>query len=485
MKDLILDVKTLIVLVALAVFGLAHADSVTYTYDNLGRITGATYANGAAVQYSYDSNGNRTTLNVTAPTNLPQTISFGAAPTVSVGGSGTVSATGGPSGNPVIFTSQTTGVCSISGSTVYGLTAGTCTIAANQAGNANYNAAPQVTQSFNIGLGSQTINFGTAPTLVVGGTGIVWATGGLTGNPVTFSSLTTGVCTINGSFVTGVTAGTCTIAANQAGNANYNAAPQTTQSFNIGTSGGTSLANQTISYGTAPTVVVGGTGTVSATGGTSGNPVTFTSQTTGVCTISGNTVTGVTVGICTIAANQAGNANYNAAPQVTQSFTVRPGSQTLAPTDCLLNWAEQNYPGLFAPAGATTAVSGIYTYRHYSATNAYVGVSSVDGHVYYLGPDGVMQDEGTLYNWLPKASCPVPTPTDCLFNWAETNYPSLFAPAGATTTVSGGYTSRYYSGTNAYLRVSSTDNHVYYMGSDGVMQDEGPLSNWLPLAGCQ
>ena len=332
---------------------------------------------------------------------------------------------------------------------------------------------------------NQTISFGSAPTVIVGGTGTVSATGGASGNPVSFTSQTTGVCTISGSTVTGVTAGTCTIAANQAGNANYNAAPQATQSFNIGTSGGTSLTSQTISFGAAPTMVVGGTGAVSATGGASGNPVVFTSQTTGVCTISGSPVTGVTVGTCTIAANQAGNANYYPAPQVMQSFSVSLGSQALAPTDCLFNWAEQNYSGLFAPAGATTAVSGIYTYRHYSATNDYVGVSSVDGHVYYLGPDGVLQDEGTLYDWLPKASCPVPTPTDCLFNWAEQNYPGLFAPSGATTTVSGGYTYRYYSGTNAYLRVSSTDNHVYYLGSDGVMQDEGAMSKWLPLAGCQ
>jgi hypothetical protein len=75
--------------------------------------------------------------------------------------------------------------------------------------------------------------------------------------------------------------------------------------------------------------------------------------------------------------------------------------------------------------------------------------------------------------------------TDCLFNWAEINYPSLFAPAGAPTSVLTVYIYRHYSATNAYLGVSSTDNHVYYMGSDGSLQDEGALSYWLPLAGCQ
>jgi len=68
-------------------------------------------------------------------------------------------------------------------------------------------------------------------------------------------------------------------------------------------------------------VVAGGRGTVSATA-TSGLPVTFTSTTTGICTVSGNTVTGIAAGTCTIAANQSGNANYNAAPQVTQSITL-------------------------------------------------------------------------------------------------------------------------------------------------------------------
>ncbi len=256
-----------------------------------------------------------------------QTIAFGAAPAVVVGGTGTVSASGGASGNAVTFTSATTGVCTVSGSTVTGVATGTCTIAADQAGNGNYNAAAQATQSFNVGSAgpaSQTISFGAAPTVIVGGTGTVSATGGASGNAVTFTSSTTGVCTISGSVVTAVTGGTCTIAANQAGNGSYNAAPQVMQSFSVG------LGNQAISFGVAPTVIVGGTGTVSATGGASGNAVTFTSATSGVCTISGSIVTGVTAGTCTIAANQAGNGSYNAAPQLTQSFNVGMGSQTIA-----------------------------------------------------------------------------------------------------------------------------------------------------------
>ena len=74
---------------------------------------------------------------------------------------------------------------------------------------------------------------------------------------------------------------------------------------------------------------------------------------------------------------------------------------------------------------------------------------------------------------------------ECLFNWAEKVYPSLFSPAGSSTAVWEYYSYRYYSATNAYLGVSSIDNHVYYIGADRAWQDVGLMSYWLPLAGCQ
>ncbi|MEF3076332.1 hypothetical protein V2P20_14980 [Methylobacter sp. Wu1] len=73
--------------------------------------------------------------------------------------------------------------------------------------------------------------------------------------------------------------------------------------------------------------------------------------------------------------------------------------------ECLLNWAENNYPDLFSPAGATSQFQPPYTYRHYSQTNSYAGVSADNNHVYYLGPDGVLVDVGDLAGWLTRASC--------------------------------------------------------------------------------
>ena len=267
-------------------------------------------------------------------TSTPSTLIY------SSGGTFTVSATGGASGNPVVFSSQTIGTCAtggVNGATVTMFAAGTCTLSANQAGNGTYAPAPQVTQNFSIGRANQTIGAITsAPsplTYSSGGTFTVSATGGASGNPVTFSSQTTGVCTsggLNGATLTMLAAGTCTVAANQAGNANYNPATQVTQNFALG------LASQTIgTISSVPSTLTyssGGTFTVSATGGASGNPVAFTSQTALVCTtggVNGATVTMVTAGTCTIAANQAGNGNYNPAPQVTQNFALGLASQTI------------------------------------------------------------------------------------------------------------------------------------------------------------
>jgi imidazolonepropionase-like amidohydrolase len=77
----------------------------------------------------------------------------------------------------------------------------------------------------------------------------------------------------------------------------------------------------------------------------------------------------------------------------------------VADTECLFTWAEGSYPHLFAPAGSFTEVSGVYNYRYYPATNAYVGVSSADNHVYYMGADATLTNVGLLSDWLPKAGC--------------------------------------------------------------------------------
>jgi YD repeat-containing protein len=52
-----------------------RADAVTYIYDDAGRLTSVTYANGTSISYTYDAAGNLTARTVTSSgssTNKPQ-----------------------------------------------------------------------------------------------------------------------------------------------------------------------------------------------------------------------------------------------------------------------------------------------------------------------------------------------------------------------------------------------------------------------------
>jgi hypothetical protein len=103
---------------------------------------------------------------------------------------------------------------------------------------ANYEITTVNSSAADITQGVQAITFtSTAPSAaVVGGpTYAVTATGGASGNPVTFTidAAASAVCSITGAIVSLLAAGTCTIAADQAGDANWNAAPQATQSFAV------------------------------------------------------------------------------------------------------------------------------------------------------------------------------------------------------------------------------------------------------------
>jgi len=80
-------------------------------------------------------------------------------------GSFTVSATGGASGNPVVFSIDpaSAAVCAaggMDGTTISILAAGTCTVLADQAGNATYSAAPQQSLPVEIGSGIELVQDG-------------------------------------------------------------------------------------------------------------------------------------------------------------------------------------------------------------------------------------------------------------------------------------------------------------------------------------
>jgi hypothetical protein len=241
----------------------------------------------------------------------------------------------------ITIDSTTSANCSISGGVVTFDAVDNCVIDFNQAGDANYNAAPQVQQTVGVVLDAQTITItSTAPTNpAIGGTYTPTATAssGLA-VAITIDSSSSSVCSISAGLVTFNAQGSCLIDFDQAGNANYAAATQVQQTVGVG------LVSQTITItSTAPTSpAVGDTYTPTATA-SSGLTVAITidSSSSSICSISGGVVTFDAVGDCVIDFDQAGDSTYDAAPEVQQSLTVGQGSQTItftstAPTDAVV-----------------------------------------------------------------------------------------------------------------------------------------------------
>ena len=136
------------------------------------------------------------------------------------------------------------------------------------------------------------------------------------GLPVTFSSNTPAICTVVDGNVVPVAAGECSVTATQGGDSTYTAATPTQQLFVIlRQTQGINFPSPGFQDITASTTV-----TLSATA-TSGLPVSFSSETPEVCTVSGTTLNLVSQGTCIIDAEQAGDATYGVA-KVTDKFTV-------------------------------------------------------------------------------------------------------------------------------------------------------------------
>ena len=258
-----------------------------------------------------------------------QTITFDPPKDAQVHARVPLTAKANPSGLPVSFTSSTQRVCTVSGSTATTVKPGTCTINASQSGNADYAAAPDVQRSFQVnqaGKKSQTIAFAQPSPAAVGAT-VALSASATSGLPVSFASSTPAMCTVSGSTATTVAPGACMITASQGGDADYGAAPDVAQSFQVNAAG---KKPQTITFAPLPVTTAGVPVSLSASA-ISRLPVSVASSTPAVCTVSGSTATPVAAGTCTVTASQSGDASYAPAPDVAQSFQVNAAGRTVDP----------------------------------------------------------------------------------------------------------------------------------------------------------
>ena len=274
-----------------------------------------TYTVGVA--YSGDSNNNAaggsTTLTISRAI---QTITFTAPISPVTYGVPPIALSATASSGLAVTFSVYSGPCTVSGSTLTVTGAGTCVVAANQGGNADYSAAAQVTQSVIVNAAVLTVTANSASRVY----GVA--------NP-TFGYAITGYANGDTSSVVGGSAAETTSATSSSAPGSYSitfsSEALTAANYIFSYVNGTltvTQASQTISF-TAPTSpVTYGVSPISLSAtASSGLAVTFVVS-SGPCAASGSMLMVTGAGTCVVVANQAGNADYLAAAQVTQSVTV-------------------------------------------------------------------------------------------------------------------------------------------------------------------
>lgn len=246
------------------------------------------------------------TLTITQAT---QSISFTAPAGVHYGDADITLGATATSGAPVSYVSSTTSACTIVGTSVHVVSAGNCSVTAQQPGTTNYSAATDVTQSFAIaqraiGVTANALGktYGAPdPTLTY-----VVGPGSLVGTDAFSGSLTR---------ASGENAGTYAIAQGTLTAGSNYALTFTGATFTI------DKADQTITF-TQPADPTFGDSPLTLTA-TASSGLTVAFAASGTCSVSGSSLSITGAGSCVVTASQLGDQNHNAAPNVVYTLKVK------------------------------------------------------------------------------------------------------------------------------------------------------------------
>ena len=271
---------------------------------------------------------------------------------------------------------STTGLVSIKG-------AGTTTLTVNQAADANYNAATQVSQTLTVNQAAQTITGLAATDSKTFGAGdyTLSVTKGASTSALTYASSAPGVATINSSGLVSIKgAGTTTLTVNQAADANYNVATQVSQTLTVGRAVLTIKANSdSRGYGAANPAL---TGSVES-GAVAGESFEVTASTTATAT--------------------SAPGSYSIVPDVTgatlSNYTVSKTNGTLTVTSIPFA-GEDALTAAPAPSTSTkySFAQLLLNDRTFSGTLSITGVAAIPGVT-----QGTVSTKGSWAVYVPKA----------------------------------------------------------------------------------
>lgn len=247
---------------------------------------------------------------------------------------------------------------------------------------------------------SQTVTFGAGPgTLTYGDAPFTVSATSTSGEAVTFSSLTSSVCSVSGSTVTIITAGTCTIRGSVAQTGSYNAATaDQSYTINQASQAALTLTSTSGTYGTSLTLAT--------SGGTTAGSVTYgvTSGTASGCTVTSGALTSTSAGTCVVTATMAGNTNYSAVSSSATTVTLATRPITLTAADQAIVFGaslSESYslaPGSLAGSDAIGSVT--YTYTGTGSTSYGPSSTKPTGvGTYSVTPSAAVFSSGSASNY--------------------------------------------------------------------------------------
>lgn len=218
-----------------------------------------------------------------------------------------LNATGGGSGNPIVFASLNTNVATISGNTVTIVGGGSAKITCFQAGNDNYEDAGPSEYGLFVQVANQVVSFPNLPTKKVGDSPFSAGASVTFGLPLSYSSSNTNVATVSSSgLITIVGAGSTMITASNPGNSNFNSCFTGQQLFVE--QGLSSVDGTTVSLDFQVSDL---TATLSTANGWSSNDPGFRPDGYASDTINSNNVLGLLGGKYAAPANETTQLTYN------------------------------------------------------------------------------------------------------------------------------------------------------------------------------
>lgn len=311
----------------------------------------------------------------------------------------------GGSSVPVVFSSISSAVCSVSGNMVTLLALGTCSVMASNPGNNIYLPAEPVTRNFEVIQGTssqpQSIIFDNLRERFLDewqGPSFMLNASATSQLPIVFVSETTTTCSVVGNTVALLAGGMCAITATQPGNDAFQPAVPLTRAFVVRSS---QSLTQTVSFDPIPDLPLNTPSFALTASSSAGLPVVFDASGSVACSVSSNILTLRQEGFCFIRAMQPGDGIYQSAG-TSRLFNVLPISVAAPAISSVRNEASL-MAGVLSPssqstiAGTNFLVSPVVKLQDANSTEIILEqLSTEDSRINVLIPAGVALGPATI-----------------------------------------------------------------------------------------